>query len=116
MALVKQRMHPTTWATLRALRGGAQLSRNRHFNLFEDPRARRALRMHRYLMSIVADLEANEGELTVTTVEDAEGRYALRLEFPCLHGHRVAFLSELELELLAEDAPAIAELIARKSA
>ncbi len=112
---MKDILHPTTWATLRALRRGAKLSRNRHFNLFEDPRARKALRMHRYLKSIVADVTANEGEILVTEVLSGD-RYALRLEFPCLHGHRIAFLSELELELLAEEAPAIAELLARKSA
>ncbi len=102
-------LHHTTWATLKALRAGARLSRNRHFYLFEDPRARRGIRIHRYLRSVVRDIEAHLDELTVERVDD--GRYALRVEFPMLHGHRVAYLSEVEMALLTEEAPALAALL-----
>lgn len=105
----KPPLHPTTWATLRMLRAGARLSRNRHFSFFADPRARRGLRMHRYLNSIVADVDKYADAMSVAHVD---GRYALRIDFPMLLGHRTAYLSALELELLAEQAPAVAELLA----
>ncbi len=101
-------LHPTTWATLRMLRAGARLSRNRHFYLFQDPRARRALRLYRYLQSVVRDVERCSDTLSVTRVD---GRYALRVEFPLLRGHRTAHLSEFELRLLADEAPQVATML-----
>lgn len=108
MAHADPPLHPTTWATLRMLRAGAKLSRNRHFYLFKDPRARKALRLHRYLESVVRDVERCADTLEVARVD---GRYALRLDFPLLRGHRTAYLSGLELRLLADRAPQIAELL-----
>ncbi len=109
MESVDKPLHPTTWATFRMLRAGARLSRNRHFYLFEDPRARRGLRLHRYLKSVVADVERYAETMAVTRTDD---RYALRLDFPLLRGHRTAYLSGVELELLAEQAPQVAQLLA----
>ena len=108
--------HPMTWAVLRALRGGAKLSRNRHFSLFQDPRARKALRLHRYLQSVVRDVRAHQDELSVCRASQPgrTGEYALRIEFPMLNGHRTAYLQDQELRLLAEDAPEIATLLNRR--
>lgn len=106
-------LHPTTWAVLRALRSGARLSRNRNFYLFQDPRARRAIKLHRYLDSVVRDVRAQQGQVSVDLVESAEaaGQIALRVEFPVINGRRTAYLSAAELALIAERAPEVAELL-----
>lgn len=106
-------MHPTTWAVLRALRSGARLSRNRNFYLFEDPRARRAIKLHRYLDSVVRDVRAQQGQVSVEIVEHTEhaGQIALRVEFPVINGRRTAYLSSTELALIAERAPEVAALL-----
>ena len=105
--------HPLTLAVLRALRGGAKLSRNRHFSLFQDPRARQALRLHRYLQSVIADVRAHGEALAVTRASEPghAGEYALRIDFPLLNGRRTAYLREQEIRLLAEDAPEVAGLL-----
>ncbi|MCA9541986.1 MAG: hypothetical protein KC620_23980 [Myxococcales bacterium] len=110
------KMHPTTWSVLRALRAGARLSRNRHFYLFEDPRARRAIKLHRFLASVERDVRARAGELSVSIVDDAghAGQYALRLDFPTLHGRRTVFLTQAELKLLGEQAPEIGALLSAR--
>lgn len=109
-------LHPTTWMVLRALRSGARLSRNRNYDLFADPRARRAIKLHRYLESIIRDVRACEDRITVSAVgtDDGEtaGEIALRLDFPLLHGHRTCYLTQVELELIAEVAPEVAERLA----
>lgn len=106
-------IHPTTWTVLRALRSGARLSRNRNFYLFEDPRARRAIKLHRYLESLIADVRAAGNDLSVRIVDGCETPrdVALRVDFPVLHGHRTAYLSRVELRLLAEQAPEVAHLL-----
>ncbi len=108
--------HPMTWAVLRALRGGAKLSRNRHFSLFQDPRARKALRLHRYLESVVRDVRAYQEDLSVFRAikPGLAGEYALRIEFPIINGHRTAYLRHQELRLLAEDEPEVAMLLNRR--
>lgn len=111
-------LHPTTWAVLRALRSGARLSRNRNFYLFQDPRARRAIQLHRYLESIIRDVRACGDAVEVRRVEPGEaetaGPFALRVDFPLLHGHRTCYLDRLELDLLAEQAPAVGRLLAAR--
>ncbi len=109
-------MDPTIWRTLKALRGGARLSRNRHFDLFADPRARRAIRLHRYLQGLARALaEADADDLAVHRAGgEVAGDYALRIEFPVVHGRRTAYLSETELRLLAEHAPEVARLLDRR--
>lgn len=104
-------LHLVTWRTLRALRAGARLSRNRHFDLFNDPRARRAIRLHRYLIGLARDVRAHGHEMTVTVVGGDEGNVALCIELPTLHGRRTAYLSRTELDLLAEEAPGVALLL-----
>ncbi|MEE2755972.1 MAG: hypothetical protein VYA30_04905 [Myxococcota bacterium] len=106
-------LHPTTWQILQALRSGIHLSRNRHFQLFRDPNARRGLKLYRYLQSVIRDVRQYAHELSVHEVVDGNqaGAYALRLTFPMIHGHRIAYLRETELTLLAQDAPEIAEML-----
>lgn len=113
-----QSLHPTTWAVLRALRAGRPLSRNRHYELYRRPEVRRARDLHRFLTSVAADVQAYPDQLQVTPAQvDAVGeadRYALRIDFPRLNGRRTAYLSAFELELLAEQAPEVAELLAAR--
>ena len=85
------------------------MSRNRHFYLYQHPQTRRAIRLHRYLQSVVRDVERYADELSVECVEG--DRYALRIEFPIINGRRTAYLRSFELELLAEHAPQVAELL-----
>ena len=90
-----------------------RLSRNRNFSLFQDARARHAMRLYRYLKSLAEDVRANASTLSVRPVGDPDtvGEFALRLDFPVLHGRRTAYLRATELRLLAQDAPEVAELI-----
>ena len=107
-------IHPTTLRILKALRGGAKLSRNRHFSLFRDPKARQGLRLFHYLKSVADDVREHRRELNVALVEDDDtsvGEIALRIDIPLLNGHRTAYLRRIEFELLAEDAPEVAALI-----
>ena len=106
MASSTQEIHPTTLRILNALRAGVRLSRNRHFGLFQDARARQGLRLYRYLRSVAADVSTYGDMLTVAVVEqsDVAGDIALRIDIPRLNGHRTAYLRPAELELLAEDA------------
>lgn len=103
-------IHPTTWTVLRALCSAAPPSRNRNFYLFEDPRARHALKLHRYLESIIRDVRAAGDDLSVRIVDGCRTPRdpALKVDMPVPHGHRTAYLSRIELRLLAEQAPEIA--------
>lgn len=105
-------LHPTTWAVLRALRAGVPLSRNKHFDLFQDARVRKAIRLHRFLESVVKDVERCGETAQVQVVErDPAHRFALRVDFPRVHGHRTVYLSQFELRLLGEHAPDVARLL-----
>lgn len=111
-ALAPDELDPTTWAVLRALRSGAPLSRNKHFDLFEDARVRKAIRLHRFLESIVRDVERCGEDALVQVVERAgDQRYALRVDFPRVHGHRTVYLSQFEMRLLGEHDAAVARLL-----
>ena len=106
-------LHPTTWQILQALRSGIHLSRNRHYQLFRDPYARRGLKLYRYLQSVISDIRKYSHELSVQEIDGGRetGDYALRLTFPMIHGHRTAYLRETELALLAQDDPEIAAIL-----
>ena len=106
-------IHPVTWRVLCALRAGTKLSRNKNFTLFKDPMARRGLRLFRYLRSVAEDIKHFGEELSVESVgsEDEPADFALRIEFPLIHGKRTAYLRAGELELLAQDEPEVARLI-----
>lgn len=108
-------LHPTTWRMLRALRAGVRISRNRHYALFQDAHVRRAVELHRFLRSIARDVERNADALSIEVLPpDApdRGGYVVRLEVRRLHGSRTAYLTAIELALLAEDTPQIAALLA----
>ena len=84
-------IHPTTLRILKALRGGAKLSRNRHFSLFRDPKARQGLRLFHYLRSVADDVREHQSRLNVAVVGDEEmsvGDIALKIDIPLLNGHR----------------------------
>ena len=106
-------IHPVTWRVLCSLRAGTKLSRNKNFSLFQDPRALRGLRLFRYLRSVVRDIREHGDELAVESIpeEGASVDFALRFEFPVIHGKRIAYLRAGELELLAQDEPEVARLI-----
>ena len=106
-------IHPTTLRILRAMRAGVRLSRNRHFALFQDPKARQGLRLFHYLRSVATDVRAYREKLTVALVDEdtTVGDIALRIDIPLLNGCRTAYLRRVELELLAEDAPEVAALL-----
>jgi len=109
-------LHPTTWTLLRALRAGVRLSRNRNFYLFRDPRARRAIRTHRFLRSIIRDVRERGDDVRVRVLRgDEDHAVALRIDIPMLHGHRTAYLHPFELELLAADAPEVAALLKQRA-
>ncbi|MCB9524897.1 MAG: hypothetical protein H6702_16175 [Myxococcales bacterium] len=105
---------------LRALRAGRPVSRNRHYDLYRRPEVRRARDLHRFLASVAADVQAHPEQVEVTPAAldeaGASGRYALRIDFPRLNGRRTAYLTAFELELLAEQAPEVAELLAARVA
>jgi hypothetical protein len=109
MATAQEHLHPTAWAVFRALRAGAHISRNKHFALFQDARIRKALRLHRYLTSVAADVTAHPDDLQVDSIDDDHWR--LRIEVATLHGRRIAHLTDWELSLLAEISPTVAELL-----
>jgi hypothetical protein len=113
MATAEDHLHPTAWAVFRALRAGVRISRNKHFALFQDARIRKALRLHRYLASVAADVTAHPDELVAEPVDDAH--WQLRIEVPTLHGRRVAHLTDWELTLLAEISPTVADLLRRRA-
>ena len=105
-------IHPVTWRVLCALRDGVHLSRNKNFRLFRAPRARRGLRLFRYLQSVARDIREYGDELIITEANDGDHpQCVLRIEFPLIHGRRTAYLRYEELEMLAEDEPRLADLV-----
>lgn len=109
-------LHPTTWRMLRALRAGVRISRNRHYALFQDANVRRAIELHRFIRSIAADVQRGADAVTIDVLApDAaqRGGYLVRLDIRRLHGTRTAYLTEVELNLLAEDAPEVGALLAQ---
>ncbi len=77
------------------------LSRNRNFSTFEQPAARRARRVARYLRSLAADIlgERGPGQVQVQRVRQGQ-RCMIQLRFPALASSRTAYLSPDEFELL----------------
>lgn len=77
----------------------AHLSRNRHFALFETPAGRRALKLHRHLASLVADVSRHASEAKWSVNDRAEG-FEVRLEVPSLNLVRTAFLTPDDVTVL----------------
>ncbi len=86
------------------------LSRNRHFEVFEDAQGRTAHRIFRRLRVLARDIRAAApAPLEVSRIAARAGgrrevTRPVRLRVPLPGGVRTAFLSEDELELLSEAA------------
>jgi hypothetical protein len=73
------------------------LSRNRNFEVFNDPRLRGATRIVRHLRALERDLlRFGAHDLQ----RDPDGRWRLAISMPPLGAQRLALLSEHELQLL----------------
>ena len=105
MSHLDSELNPTTRRIFLLLDSGVRLSRNRHFELFRDPRARHARRLHRLFKSLCADLNRCSGGATLystLTHECSERPYGIHIDIPLLGGKRTVFLTRAELGLLAE--------------
>ncbi len=115
MESIRSHLNPTTLKIFRLLWSGVRLSRNQHFDLYRDPRAAYARRLHRLFKSLARDLEHYGNGATVYTAMDdidLRGHLGVHIEIPLLRGTRTVFLSAPELELFAACAPnAVAELL-----
>jgi len=80
------------------------LSRNRHFDTFDDATGRAALRTSRYLRALERDVlqAASRGERTRLEQVERDGKPAARIELCRPRGKQVAYLSLPELRLLLE--------------
>jgi hypothetical protein len=98
-------LNPTTLKIFYLLRSGVRLSRNKHFELFRDPKARYARRLHRLFSSLCSDLEAYGQQATIyCALEDSLKAQALgvHIEIPIVSGRRTVFLTPVELALFAD--------------
>ena len=100
------------------------LSRNRNFLTFEEPAARRALQLVRYLEGLERDIlehgrtaqaAAAPGQPTEIEIRRTTGERQVRivLVFPLLRGTRTSFLTQQEFDLLLEN-PEVRRALARK--
>lgn len=119
--MVAQEQALTVEAFLSLMReSGTRLSRNRNFDLFENPCARRAHRIHQMLTQLEKDLiwHAREGtRISVDEGADEEGAVRFRLEItaPTLRLKRTVFLRPFEMDLLMQS-PRVARLLRDASA
>ena len=100
-------LNPTTLKVFYLLRSGVRLSRNKHFELFRDPKARYARRLHRLFGSLCRDLEAHGTQATIyCALEDSLTAQSLgvHIEIPVVSGRRTVFLTPSELALFATHA------------
>jgi len=95
----------------RILEGRDTLSRNQHFHLYDDPRARRALRTARHLKSMRRWLQGSD-DTQVVCRPTADGGLVLSTQSAAPVYRREARLSADELRILRED-PHTAALIDR---
>ncbi|RMG19298.1 MAG: hypothetical protein D6729_05725 [Deltaproteobacteria bacterium] len=82
---------------------GQPLSRNKHYATFAQPEGRQALRLHRLLRSLEADL-ARHGEPSEVRLYSDLRRREVRVEirFPALGARRTTYLAPEALQLLLE--------------
>jgi hypothetical protein len=76
------------------------LSRNRHFEVFEDSQGRSAQRIYRRLRQLIRDIQAAHPK--PVALDRHGGDRPMRLRIPLPGGVRTAYLTEEELELLLE--------------
>ena len=116
MAGTRLHLNSTTLKIFRLLRSGVRLSRNKHYDLFRDPKALYARRLHRLFLSLADDLEAHGSKATVYTALEPDalgGPIGVQIEIPLLRGRRTVFLTEEELSLFSDTAPNdVSELLA----
>lgn len=104
MAQTKTQLNPTTLKIFYLLRSGVRLSRNKHFDLFRDPKARYARRLHRLFRSLCHDLEVYGEHATIycALADSLETKaFGLHIEIPIVSGRRTIFLTPAELALFA---------------
>ena len=106
---------PATIKRLRELEeAGIELSRNAHYDLFQDPQNRDALALHRQLKRwaeiILEHRRRDDLRWSLTWSADG-GEAELTLEFPSMSGRCVLRLHREELERLRA-APGMAEILA----
>lgn len=94
---------------------GQALSRNRNFELFQQPAARRALKLHLHLQRLERDLLrfASRGRITLQAAPaeaGAGGRVVIEIVVPALAMRRQVYVSPDELQLLLEK-PEIARIL-----
>ena len=115
MESTRSHLNATTLKIFRLLWSGVRLSRNQHFDLYRDPKAMYARRLHRLFVSLAVDLERHGRGATVYTALDEsvlDGSIGVQIEIPLLKGTRTVYLSSSELALFAECAPTpVAELL-----
>jgi hypothetical protein len=87
-----------------------ELSRNRHFDLFKKPVARRALQIHLLLRQLEKELRrlvtSDSGKVAL---EEHNGKVVLRIDDPSLKLRRRVYLTRDELGLLLQE-PTVARL------
>lgn len=107
-------MSDTLQLVARLRREGDTLSRNRNFDLFEDPATRRARKVHLHLLRLEKDLLrfARQGRvrLLAGVLEGQKGRLVIEMVVPALSLRRHVHLRRGELALLMEK-PEIAEIL-----
>ena len=116
MAATRLHLNSTTLKIFRLLRSGVRLSRNKHFELFRDPKALYARRLHRLFLSLSKDLQFHGEHATIYTALENEplgGPIGVKIEIPLVRGTRTVFLTAEELSLFSDTAPnSVSELLA----
>ena len=105
MAQTDAHLNPTTLKIFDLLRSGVRLSRNKHFELFRDPRARYARRLHRLFDSVCRDLKEYGQQATIycALADSVETKaFGLHIEIPIVSGRRTVFLTPAELALFSD--------------
>ncbi len=108
-------MRDTLRLVARLRQQGDALSRNRNFDLFEDPATRRAQKVHLHLMRLERDLVRFARIGTVRLLAGAAGRSVIELQVPSLSLRRRVYLHPQELALLAQK-PEIAKILSVEEA
>ena len=105
MSQTEAQLTPTTLKIFSMLRAGVRLSRNKHFELYKDPKARYARRLHRLFSSLCRDLEAHGTQATIYCALEASLKsqtLGVNIEIPVVSGRRTVFLTAPELVLFCE--------------
>ena len=87
---------------LRLFDEGAPLSRNKHFQTFETPEGKAAMKLSRRLRALQKDIVAcaESGGATVVRRSERDGEVKVEISFQELKGKRLTLLREGEFELL----------------